>query len=310
MPAKPKPPLPPRRAPERIGSTADLRAFQRLMMQAVTRPLARGQRADRRWADGRPAAAVIGTFSAPNSRLTGLERIEIYNRMYWFRTLDSLYEDLPGLRAVLGERRFLRLIEAYLGRHPSRSFTLRDLPARLAGYVRRTPRLTAPHTALAADMAAFEWAQVECFDAAARPPLTPADLAGRPAGRLRLEVQPHVRLLALRHPVDEFALAIKDAALRGDASNAVHAAGARRGRGARRAIRRPRPASTWLAVHRHDGKIYYKRLEAPAHRVLAALRDGRTLAQAVAAAGRGVTPEQVRTWFTTWMQLGWLCRRS
>ena len=93
----------PRRAPERIRSTADLRAFQRLMLEAVIRPLGPGNRARRTWTDGRPAAAVIDTFAAANDRLTGLERIEIYNRMYWFRTLDSLYEDLPGLRAVLGE---------------------------------------------------------------------------------------------------------------------------------------------------------------------------------------------------------------
>ncbi len=298
----------PRRAPERIRSTADLRAFQRLMLQAVIRPLGPGNRARRTWPDGRPAAAVIDTFAAANDRLSGLERIEIYNRMYWFRTLDSLYEDLPGLRAVLGERKFLRLIETYLERHPSRSFTLRDLPARLERFIRANPRLTAPHTALSADMAAFEWAQIECFDAAAHPPLTPSDLADRPAGRLRLGVQPHVRLLALRYPVDEFALAVKDAALRGDASNAITAAGRRERKGGAR-VQRPRPAATWLAVHRHEGRIYYKRLEAPAYCILTDLRAGRSLTQAVSAAGRGVEPDQVRAWFTTWMQLGWFCRR-
>ncbi|MBX3748877.1 MAG: putative DNA-binding domain-containing protein [Opitutaceae bacterium] len=301
MSAKPMP----SRAPERIRSAADLRAFQRLMLQAVIRPLGPGYRSRRRWPDGRPATVVIDTFAAPNPRLSGFERIEIYNRMYWFRTLDSLHEDLPGLRAVLGERRFMRLIEAYLVRHPSRSFTLRDLPARLEAFIRRTSRLTAPHTALAADMAAFEWAQVECFDAAALPPLTPADVTGVPGSRLRLSLQPHVRLLALRYPVDEFALAVKDAALRGDASNAVVAS---RRRLSRR-VRRPRAAPTWLAVHRHEGKIYYKRLDAPAHRILTALRSGRTLTQAVATAGRGVQPDQVRAWFTTWMHLGWFCRR-
>ncbi len=298
----------PRRAPERIRSTADLRAFQRLMLEAVIRPLGPGNRARRTWTDGRPAAAVIDTFAAANDRLSGLERVEIYNRMYWFRTLDSLYEDLPGLRAVLGERRFLRLIESYLERHPSRSFTLRDLPARLEKFIRRTPRLTAPYTALAVDMAAFEWAQIECFDAAAHSPLTPADLAGVPVGRLRLAVQPHVRLLALRYPVDEFALAVKDAALRGDASNAITAAGRRERTGGAR-VQRPRPAPTWLAVHRHEGRIYYKRLEEPAYRILMKLRAGRSLTQAVSAAGRGMQPDQVRAWFTTWMQLGWFCRR-
>ena len=299
----------PHRAPEHIRSTAELRAFQRLMLQAVIRPLARGNRAQRRWSDGRPAAEVVGSFSVANDRLSALERIEIYNRMYWFRTLDSLHEDLPGVRAVLGEKKFMRLAGAYLTKHPSRSFTLRDLPARLERFIRAEPRLSAPHTALAADMAAFEWAQVECFDGAAHPPLTPAALAGRPAAKLRLGVQPQVRLLALRYPVDDFAIALKQGALRGDASNAVGAV-PRPGRGPARRLRRPQPERVWLAVHRHAGRIYYKRLEAPAFKVLGALRAGRTLERAVASAGRGVKPEQVRDWFMTWMQLGWFCARE
>jgi hypothetical protein len=298
----------PRRAPERIRSTAELRAFQRLMLQAVIRPLARGSRPQRRWSDGRSAAEVVGSFSVANDRLSALERIGIYNRMYWFRTLDSLHEDLPGVRAVLGEKKFMRLAEAYLTKHPSRSFTLRDLPARLERFIRTQPHLSAPHTALAADMAAFEWAQVECYDGAACPPLTPAALAGRPAAKLRLGLQPHIRLLALRYPVDDFAIALKQGALRGDASNAV-GAGPRSGRNSDRRLRRPKPERVWLAVHRHEGRIYYKRLEAPAFKVLGALRAGRTLERAVASAGRGVKPEQVHDWFMTWMQLGWFCGR-
>lgn len=298
----------PPRAPERIRSTAELRAFQRLMMQAVTRPLAPGAKAQRRWADGRRAEDVVGSFAKANSRLSALARIEIYNRMYWFRTLDSLHEDLPGLRAVLGERKFARLIATYLTREPSRSYTLRDLPARLEQFIRRQPKLTAPHTALAADMTAFEWAQIECFDGGARPAATPDDLADAPPARLKLGLQPQIKLLALRYPVDDYAIALKRDALRADASNAVDAATRKNTR--RRLVRRPAAKRTWLAVHRHEGGIYYKRLEASAYRLLTALRDGQPLARAVAAAGSRVKPEQVQNWFTNWMQLGWFCPRK
>lgn len=277
------------------------------MMQAVTRPLARGNRAQRRWSDGRAAKDVVGTFSKANDRLDALERIEIYNRMYWFRTLDSLYEDLPGVRAVLGERRFLRLLEAYLMHEPSRSFTLRDLPARLEKFIRTHPRLTAPHTALAADMAAFEWAQVVCFDGASHPPMTPDDLADRPPARLKLALQPQIQLLALRYPVDDYAIALKDSALRADASNAVDAAPPV---SQARVVRRPRPQRTYLAVHRHEGTIYYKRLEPAAYRMLVALRDGHTLSRAVGAAGARVKPADVQAWFANWMQLGWFHPRK
>ena len=30
-----------------------------------------------------------------------LRGLEIYNRQYWFRVLDCLYDDYPGLRAIL-----------------------------------------------------------------------------------------------------------------------------------------------------------------------------------------------------------------
>jgi hypothetical protein len=121
----------------------------------------------RRWTDGRATATVAAEIAKPNDRLTSFERLEIYNRMYWFRVLDSLYEDCPGLRAVLGDKKFIRLAEAYLVKYPSGSFTLRNLPSRLARFIREEPRFTAPHTALCHDLARFEWARVEVFDTAA-----------------------------------------------------------------------------------------------------------------------------------------------
>lgn len=304
----PKKPKLPSRAPERIRSTADLRDFQRLMMQAVTRPLAPGNRSQRRWPDGRAAANVVGTFSKPNAQLSGLERIEIYNRMYWFRTLDSLHEDLPGVRAVLGERRFMRLIETYMAAVPSRSPSLRDLPERLEKFIRAHPKLTAPHTALAADMAAFEWAQIQCYDGGAFPPMTPDDLAARSPARLKLALQPQIQLLALRHPVDDYAVALRQNGLRADASNAVEATIRKVKKS--RPVRRPKAARTYLAVHRHEGRIYFKRLEAPAYRVLLALRAGEPLLRAVATAGPRVKPDRVQGWFANWMQLGWFYPRQ
>lgn len=291
-----------------LSPPRDLRALQRLMHRAITRPLAPGDRTQRRWSDGRPAARVAESFVKANDRLTSLDRLEIYNRMYWFRILDCLYDDYPGLRAALGPRKFHRLAVAYLTRHPSRSFTLRNLGSRLEAFIRRQPRWTAPHTALAVELARFEWAQTVAFDEAARPVVTTAELAQVAAGRVRLALQPYVTLLALRHPLDHYVRAVKERdALRAEASNAT---GAARGMARLRRVPRPRPERVWLAVHRADNRLYYKRLEPAAYRLLAALRDGRTLEQAVARGGRAVTAEQVRAWFELWTQLGWICRRK
>ena len=292
----------------RPDTAKGLLAFQRLMQGALTRPLAPGDRMQRHWTDGRPMAEVVAEFIKPNDRLTAFDRLEIYNRMYWFRLIDCFYDDNPGLRAALGSARFNRLALAYLAKHPSRSFTLRNLGSHLAEFIRRTPRWTAPRTALALDIARFEWAQTVAFDAAVRPVLTAADFGRANPARLRLALQPYVTLLALNHPVDTYVLAVKKRdSLRAETSNATTSA---RPVARSRAVARPGRERTWVAVHRVDNRVYYKRLAAPAYQILVALRDGQLLARAVAAGGRGVTAQQVQEWFALWTQLGWICRRK
>lgn len=301
-------------APARVDSTRDLADLQRAVWGLVSQPLTAKNRMKPRTREGRSTAAAVGEIVKPNDRLTSFERLEIYNRMYWFRVLDSLYEDCPGLRAVLGDRKFLRLAEAYLQKYPSRSFTLRNLPSRLEQFIREEPRWTRPHTALCLDLARFEWAQVEVYDGAARPLFTTADLNGTPPSRLRLALQPYLQLLLLDHPVDDYLIAIKkrEALLRGDASNAP--TGVRTTQQSK--IPRPQRERCAVAVHRLNGRIYFKRLEPAACQVLLAIRAGQPLAAALAAgiparskASGEEIAAQVRGWFTSWMQLGWFCRR-
>lgn len=300
-------------SPLTARSRAELRALQRATLAVVMNPLARTQRTAPRLRDGTSTRAAVARVAKANDRLTALERLEIYNRMYWFRVLDSLHEDCPGLRAALGERRFLRLAEAFLLKHPSRYWTLRDLPQRLADFIRAEPRWTAPHAALAEDLARFEWAQVEVYDGAAHPLFTVDDLRATDPAKLRLALQPYLQLLELRYPVDDYLLALRkrEALLRGDASNAPTALRHR----ADSKVPRPRRESCRVAVHRHGGKIYFKRLESAAFRVLTALRAGQPLARALAAGmprsarARAAWAVQVQEWFRTWMELGWFCRR-
>jgi hypothetical protein len=277
------------------------------MTHALVRPLTPGDDLQPHWLDGRPMADVAAEFIKPNDRLTSLERLQIYSRSYWYRLISCIYDDSPGLRALLGEKKFSALVRAYLAKYPSRSFTLRDLCSRLPQFIREEPHWTAPRTALAHAVARFEWAQTVAFDGEARPVLTPDEIADAPPARLRLGLQPYLTLLALDWPVDDYVIAVKKRdALRHEASHVVD-------HGPRAAERKrvpvPRRKRVFVVVHRYNQKLYYKRVEAPAFKILGALRAGRTLAQAVAAAGRGVTQVQVREWFTTWAELGWFCRR-
>jgi hypothetical protein len=286
-----------------------LQDLQRLTTKIVMRPLGRGMRTERTWIDGRSTADVAATFVKPNDRLTSLERVEIYNRQYWFRLIDCLYDDYPGLLAVVGQTKFDRLIRAYLEQYPSRSFTLRNLGDRLERFIIERPDLLGHKQELAREMAAFEWAQVVAFDGPEFPPLTVDDLLGQNPAKLRLAIQPHITLLEFNWPLDDYALALKrqQAALRGEASNAVDAPPQAN---SIHRVRLPRREKIFVAVHRHDYDLYYKRLDPAAYRLLASLREGKTLAGACDAAiteenSAGDWASQIQAWFQNWTELGW-----
>jgi hypothetical protein len=301
-------------APTRVDSTRDLADLQRAVWGLVSQPLTAANRMKPRTREGRSTAAAVGEIVKPNDRLTSFERLEIYNRMYWFRVLDSLYEDCPGLRAVMGDRKFIRMAEAYLVKYPSRSYTLRNLPSRLEKFLREEPKWTKPHTALCTDLARFEWAQVEVYDGAALPLFTTDDLLDSDPAKIRLGLQPYLQLLEVGYPVDDFLIAIKkrEALLRADASNAPTGMHVQR----EKKVRLPKAEACAVAVHRHGGKIYFKRLEPAALKILLAIRAGKTLDRALAAGiPRAQAPTEdwaakVQGWFRTWMELGWFCRRE
>jgi hypothetical protein len=264
------------------------------------------------WTDGRPTRQVAAEFIKPNDRLSSFERLEIYNRQYWFRLLDCLHDDYPGVRAVLGTKKFTRLATAYLTTYQSNSYTLRDLGDRLEQFIREEPAWTSPHGLLAADMAQFEWAQTVAFDGPSKRALAADDILGTSPDELTLSLQPYLSLLLLNYAVDDFLIAVKkheEDGLRAEASNAVHSAP--RGSSRRKLVRLPKKQQTFLAVHRYDDQVYSKRLEPEQYQILTAIGRGETVAAACEAAISQSTKtgldwtDTVKSWFDTWTALGW-----
>ena len=294
-----------------IGSREELRELQRIMANALFRPLTPRWGMQKTWSDGRSTKEVAAQFIKPNDRLTSFERLEIYNRQYWFRVLDCLHDDYPGLRTILGTSKFTKLAIAYLERYPSNSYTLRDLGDRLEQFLREEPDWTAPRQALAIDMARFEWAQTVAFDGPAKRSIDADDILTKSADQLILGLQPYLSLLELDYAVDDFLIAVKKSeedGLRGEASNAVHSAP----RGSRRKpVRLPKKQKVLLAVHRYENMVYSKRLEPEEYRILTALEKGETVAAACESAlsESGRTDRDwtgiIKNWFDTWSALGW-----
>jgi hypothetical protein len=298
-----KPPRPKPGAPK-------LANIQALMAQVIMRPLTSGENTQRTWIDGTPTAQVAATLIKPNDRLSSLERLQIYNQQYWWRLLGCFSEDFRGVRAVVGERKFDRLAAAYLKEYGSQSWSLRDLGQFLPAFLEQHSGFTAPHSALALDMARVEWARVVAFDGPSRAPIDPQKLANARPEKLRLGIQPYVSLLELRHPIDSLIKKLRESQLEtGSASNAVSETHRRKTRFIRS---KSSLAPIHLAVHRVDCSVYYKRLDVEAFILLNALRNGTTLADACEQAFENAsTPAEenavkLREWFATWTRLGWL----
>ncbi len=286
-----------------------LAQLQREMAAAVMMPLTADEEMRSTTPDGRSTEQVASSFIAPNSQLSSFERLEIYNRQYWFRVLGALAEDFPALRAVVGPRAFDALSVAYLTAHPSRSFSLRNLGSKLVEWLRANPQFAGRRHRMAVDVARMEWAFVESFDNGERDPLTLEQIASLD-GDSRLALQPHLQLLELDYPVDDLVLALHKAEKRQTSE-----AGVQHDDGSQAAVKLPamRRRPTWLAAHRVDLSVYYLRIKHEEFQTLIAIRQGLPLAQAIEA---GITssrtpssrrPMLVREWFATWAELGWIC---
>ena len=292
-----------------MTQSISLEQIQREMAHAVMTPLTADDEMRREAPDGRPMERVAASFIAPNSKLSSFERLEIYNRQYWFRVLGALAEDFPALRSVIGSRAFDAMSVAYLNEHPNRSFTLRNLGSRLSDWLIANPHFAGRRASLAVDVVRIEWAFIEAFDGAEREPLTLEQIATLDSAS-PLGLQPHLQLVELEYPVDDLVLNLHknekrqttEAGLQHDDED--HAP-------AKLPALRRKP--TWLAAHRVDFSVYYLRLKRGEFHTLRAIRAGRPLGEAIEA---GVTtarvpaarrPQLVRQWFTAWAELGWIC---
>ena len=203
------------------------------------------------------AKAEAEALIKPNKVLTSFERLEIYNRQYWFRVLSCFAEDFPGLRAIVGTRVFEKLMRAYLRDCPSRSFTLRNLGSRLEEWLRPT-RNGRPLTRV------LRW--IWCgsnglisrhLTAVSSRFITPTEIES--AGlELRISLQPYVRLLELAYPVDDLLIEVHD--YEGETDVSSNAARQSQLRTRVRHYSQPEPEPVYLAVHRADDSVYYKRL--------------------------------------------------
>jgi hypothetical protein len=238
-----------------VSDATPLRRLQRFVQSVVVDPgetrRAAAAAARRELAGARPESVLL-----PSRRLTGVERLGIYQGMYLLRMRDALAGDYPGLARALGDDLFSEFVRAYVHRHPSRSYTLNRVGDDVPSYLAHTRRF--PHGRFLADLARLELAVTEVFDAEAPEAIRrigPASVGERTTFR----PSPTLRFLSLRHPVGAYLDAVREG----------------------RAPAIPPPARTWVALWRSGTEVRRLDLSAGADALLRRLAAGRTLGDAL-----------------------------
>lgn len=183
---------------------SDLARTQRLLWKLITAPegveAALAQAQER----GEDLRAELLRTVRDDPELSAVERLDVYANMYFYRLLDVLRDDFAAVAFVAGEARFHNLVTDYLLRHFPQHHSLRwagrFLPDFLAAH-----RQADLHPCLG-DLARFEWALTEAFDAEDAPAATADELRAIPAEHwpaLRLQAHPSLRLLACEWNVRE-----------------------------------------------------------------------------------------------------------
>jgi hypothetical protein len=290
----------------------NLEQLQRAVFEVTRQPLTPSEKIRPRLPDGRSVREIANALIKPNDRMTSFERLQVYSQQYWFRILASLSEDFPGLRSLIGKRKFERLSVAYLNECPSQSFTLRNLGSRLEAWLQKHPEYVAGVERVAIDMVRLEWADIEAFDGLELPRIT-ADDSGKLSGDTVFRLQPHLHLLDVAYPVDQMLLRIRGLNSKSDTvSNAVLKFP--RPSSIRRSSL-PRPKKLHLAVYRLERTVYFKRLTRDGFALLQAMGEGKPLEKALEASllhsRRSVdrVSAQLKKWFQDWSYLGWFAQQ-
>lgn len=139
----------------------------------------------------------------PSRTLQPVERVEIYAQMYFARIVDALREDYPATARGCGAENFSHLARKYLTAYPPSHFSLRYAGRHLADFCAGCA--AADPAQQLADLARFEWALIECFDAPDAAILHAATLHALPPAdwpALRLQLIPAAQMLEVAWNVE------------------------------------------------------------------------------------------------------------
>ena len=241
--------------------------------------------------------------------MSGLDRLAVYNRQYWFRLITCMQEDYVCTVHVMGLDVFNQWVIRFLDANPGDSPYLTDLDRKFPAYLEK--KYGGRNRSAVLEAAAYDKAFARAFESAtqhpqlneAPPPGEEGEGARQPAAmnpaRLRLALAPHASVVALTRDFAAYRLlCLADPELT-----------------ARFALRAKRST---VCIYRRDNVIYEKELSAAEYLVLSLLqrfeasgKQPRTLSQLMRALEKEASPRALKAverglagWFSDWTELG------
>jgi hypothetical protein len=238
-----------------------------------------------------------GDSSAIEPHVVGTERVPIATRLsiygdgYRARLVEALTNNFPVLSELLGEVDFETLGNAYVRSHDSPFFSIRYYGNGLADFLASEAEYAgAP---VLAELARWEWAMTEVFDAADADPIG-TDALARVApdewAELRFEWHPSVRQLSLAWNAPQIWKAVSDEAEPPEVAFS------------------PEPVQ-WL-IWRRELRTYFRSLQPGEPTALDAARDGRSFGELCdglsAEFGEAEAPAKAAGFLRDWVESGLL----
>jgi hypothetical protein len=214
---------------------------------------------------------ILGSVRG-NARESAETMFGVYRNAYWARLVEALANDLPGLKALMGDGAFDKMARAYVAKHPSQHSSIRWAGRHLVEFLAsEAPYCDDPWFA---DIARFDWALAFAFDAADAPAAGLADLVGVPPefwGSIRLAFHPTLDAFRISTPVDETRpRLLEDADIRLD-----------------RAVRCDRAIMAWRIGH----DVKFRAIDALEFAALQAMQDGASFGDLCELVAGEVDPE-------------------
>lgn len=147
-------------------------------------------------------AAPLREWIRGDERAAATARLDVYASAYFYRIHSVLEKDYPALAARIGADAFHDMVTSYLLVHPPSHPSLRYAGLHLAEFLSEHDAAAGirSRSPWAADLARFEWAMIDAFDAAASPSLSREAVAQKSPDEfveLQLALRPGAQLVEL-----------------------------------------------------------------------------------------------------------------